>query len=184
MIKRIIQSGYLLTFGLFARGPFPAGAHHDGSEPGLALYDPFQVRVLNLDMNSSDWETIKSDTTLSIKVHASLWEGVDISNTNMVSVSVRRKSADRLGDKVSLKIDINDYYGLPEYPQAVSIWNGVKKLSLENGDDVDVVSEGFAWYLHHLATETSDRYMPGHAAAGKILTPSLARSFSNKPKKV
>jgi hypothetical protein len=173
-MKQIIKPGYLLTLALFTLASVPASAHHEGSEPGLALYDPFQVRVLNLSMDPTDWETIKADTTYTIEVHASLWEGVDLSATNMVSVSVRRKSGDRLGDKVSLKVDINEYYGLPgdPYPQAVPIWNGVKKLSLENGDDVNVVSEGFAWYLHHLATKTSDGYSdyrPGHAAWVKLM---------------
>lgn len=170
-MKQIIKPGYLLTLALFTLASFSASAHREGSEPGLPLYDPFQVRVLNLSMNPTDWETIKADTTYTIKVHASLWEGNDMAN--MISVSVRRKSGDRLGDKVSLKIDINDYYGLPgtPYPKAVPIWNGVKKLSLENGDDVDVVSEGFAWYLHHLATRTGDDYTgytPGHAAWVKL----------------
>lgn len=112
-MKQIIKPGYLLTLALFTLASVPASAHHEGSEPGLALYDPFQVRVLNLSMDPTDWETIKADTTYTIEVHASLWEGVDLSATNMVSVSVRRKSGDRLGDKVSLKVDINEYYGLP-----------------------------------------------------------------------
>ena len=169
-MKKLIRSSYLLAIGLSTMAFTPASAHHDGSELGLELYDPFQVRELNLDMTGEDWDTVKNDTTLSIEVHASLWETGD--EYNMISVSVRRKSADRIGDKVSLKIDINDYFGMPEYPNAVSIWNGVKKLSLENGDDVDVVSEGFAWYLHHLATKTSDGYTdytPGHAAWIKLI---------------
>jgi hypothetical protein len=91
-MKQIIKPGYLLTLALFTLASVPASAHHEGSEPGLALYDPFQVRVLNLSMDPTDWETIKADTTYTIEVHASLWEGVDLSATNMVSVSVRRKS--------------------------------------------------------------------------------------------
>jgi spore coat protein CotH len=76
-------------------------------------------------------------------------------------VSVRRKSADALGDKVSLKIDINEYVDQK--------WNGVKKLSVENGDDVDVVAEGFAWYLNRVAAAASNSgYDPGLAAWIKL----------------
>jgi spore coat protein CotH len=168
-MNKLFQPGFLLFLGLFTLASTPARAHHVGSEIGLALYDPFQVRELNLDMSGENWNTVLNDTTLSIQVPATFWETEDQS---MITVSVRRKSADRIGDKVSLKIDINDYYGMPEYPNAVSIWKGVKKLSLENGDDVDVVSEGFAWYLHHLATKTSDDYTdytPGHAAWTRLI---------------
>jgi hypothetical protein len=84
-MKQIIKPGYLLTLALFTLASVPASAHHEGSEPGLALYDPFQVRVLNLSMDPTDWETIKADTTYTIEVHASLWEGVDLSATNMAS---------------------------------------------------------------------------------------------------
>ena len=75
---------------------------------------------------------------------------------------MRRKSADALGDKVSLKIDINEYVDQQ--------WNGIKKLSVENGDDVDVVAEGYAWYLNRVAAESSTSgYNPGLAAWVKLV---------------
>lgn len=44
-------------------------------------------------------------------------------------------------------------------------WSGLTKLSLENGDDVDVVAEGFAWYLNRAAAEVSlSGCAPGLAA--------------------
>jgi len=59
-------------------------------------------------------------------------------------VSLRRKPNLADGDKVALKIDVNQYFDNQQ-------WHGVKKLSLENGYEKDVVSEGFAWYLHRCA---------------------------------
>jgi hypothetical protein len=67
-----------------------------------------------------------------------------------ILVTVRRKSGDPLTGtpvftKVALKIDVNAL--VPG-----QLWHGLSKLSLENGDDTDVISEGFAWYLHRLAS--------------------------------
>jgi spore coat protein CotH len=156
-MKRHIQLGRLLALALFALVTAPASAV---GWPGL--YDPMQVFTLHLDMDWDDWATIKGDTTYSIEVPAmlsadeeALWVGGD--PEKRIKVSVRRKSADVIGDKVSLKIDINEYVDQQ--------WNGVKKLSLENGDDVDVVAEGFAWYLHRVAAAASNSgYNPGLAA--------------------
>ncbi|MFX0095305.1 MAG: hypothetical protein ACFFBD_26460 [Candidatus Hodarchaeota archaeon] len=41
-----------------------------------------------------------------------------------IKVSIRRKSATALGDKISFKIDINEY---EEDPDGVEEWIGVKK---------------------------------------------------------
>jgi hypothetical protein len=110
--------------------------------------------TLNLEMEPGDWNTVKSDTTYDIEVPAQFWADGE---TAPILVSVRRKSADALGDKVSLKIDINEYVD--------QTWSGLKKLSLENGDDVDVVAEGYAWYLNRVAAEASvSGYTPGLAA--------------------
>lgn len=156
-MKRHNLLGRLLAIALLTLITAPASAI---GWPGL--YDPTKLLTLNLDMSPDDWTTIKADTTYTIEVRAELWADED--ETAPIPVSVRRKSADALGDKVSLKVDINEYVD--------QSWNGVKKLSLENGDDVNVVSEGFAWYLHHLATKTSDGYSdyrPGHAAWVKLM---------------
>ncbi|MDA1264667.1 MAG: CotH kinase family protein [Planctomycetota bacterium] len=97
-------------------------------------------------MSPSDWSTIQHDLTFDIEVPALMWMG----NDPAILVSVRRKSCDALTsaagfDKVSLKIDVNEYVD----GQA---WYDLKKLSLENGDDEDVVTEGLGWALHRMAT--------------------------------
>ena len=89
-----------------------------------------------------------SGGSLSIEVPAFFYE----EGGTPILVSVRRKSGDPLGEapgftKVSLKIDINDFVNGQS-------WHGLKKLSLENGDDNDVVSEGMAWQLERLASGT------------------------------
>ncbi len=119
--------------------------------PGV--YDPQTVLNLNLDMSVSDWNTISNDTTFDIEVPAMFWADGE----QPILISVRRKSATALGGKISLKLDINEYVD--------QTWNDLKKLSLENGDDEDVVAEGFAWYLHRLASQTSgSSYQPGLAS--------------------
>ncbi len=40
-------------------------------------------------------------------------------------------------------MDINEYVD-------GQTWHDLKKLSLENGDDQDVVTEGLSWYVHRL----------------------------------
>ena len=119
--------------------------------PGV--YDPQTVLNLNLDMSASDWNTISNDTTFDIEVPAMFWADGE----QPILISVRRKSATALGGKISLKLDINEYVDQE--------WNDVKKLSLENGDDENVVAEGFAWYLHRLAAQVSGSgYQPGLAS--------------------
>jgi hypothetical protein len=112
------------------------------------VFDPLQLRTLHLDMEPGDWATVQSDESLSIEVPAFFYEAGD----TPILVSVRRKSGDPLNaapgfTKVSLKIDINDFV-------SGQSWHGLKKLSLENGDDNDVVSEGMAWRLERMASGT------------------------------
>ncbi|MEN8205590.1 MAG: CotH kinase family protein [Pseudomonadota bacterium] len=153
MKKPIIQFSRLLAFALFALTTAPASAYE---WPGV--YDPLQLLTLNLNMAPGDWSTVKSDTSLGIEVPATFWADGEAP----ILVSVRRKSGDALGDKVSLKIDINDFVSGQK-------WSGLKKLSLENGDDVDVVAEGFAWYLNRVAAAASNSgYNPGLAAWVKL----------------
>lgn len=118
-----------------------------------AVYDNRTMLNLNLDMSDTDWEIVKNDDTLNIEVPAMFWSDGE----EPILISVRRKSGDALGNKVSLKLDINEYVSQK--------WNGIKKLSLENGDDVDVVAEGFAWHLNRVAAIASNSgYNPGLAA--------------------
>lgn len=109
------------------------------------IFTPGVVLDLNLSMSQADWNTVQGDTSFSTEVPAMFWMGQDVP----IQVSVRRKSCDSLNaasgySKVSLKIDINEYVAGQE-------WYDLKKLSLENGDDEDVVTEGMAWALHRMA---------------------------------
>src|SRR5687768_15924352 len=135
----------LLTHPLVARGQSPSYAQ---------LYNPLNVYNLNFEMAPGDWAAIQADTTLDLEKPA--WFSAD--GESKMLVSVRRKSLSADSDKISLKIDVNEYFDQ-------NVWHGVKKLSFENGFDADVVSEGLAWYLHRqAATLPGDNYLPGHAA--------------------
>ncbi len=139
------------------------------------LYDPFTLLSFNLRMAPEDWDTISADTTFDIEVPALLWA----EDEAPILVSVRRKSASALPSeedpqKVSLKIDINEYHdgdgvgnceinGGFDNAVCVKTYKGVKKMSWENGDDVNVVAEGLAWYLHRVASDYFD-YTPGLAS--------------------
>jgi hypothetical protein len=127
------------------------------------LYNPFEMLDLYLKMDPDDFLTIQSDTTYDIEVPA--WFGTAFEEP--VLISVRRKSASALPNemdpqkKVSYKLDINEF---KDQPGGTDLWHGVKKLSLENGDDMDVVAEGFAWYLHRLAAQSGLNYQTGRAS--------------------
>ena len=130
------------------------------------LYDPFTLHTLNLEMAKTDLDAILHDTTFDIEVPAWFWAGGDEIEVDPILISVRRKSAEALPNelnphKVSFKLDINEF---KTDPGGASSWHGIKKLSLENGDDMDVVTEGFAWYLHRLASESTLDYQSGLAS--------------------
>jgi hypothetical protein len=119
-----------------------------------SLYDPLHVDNLNLEMTPADWAFVQGDTTLSVEKPA--WLSAD--GESKLLVAVRRKSESVIGEKISLKIDINEYFDQ-------NTWHGVKKLSLENGFDTDVISEGLAWYMHRVAaTLPGDDYAPALAS--------------------
>jgi hypothetical protein len=163
---------------LLALSCIPLGALAQTVPDWPAHYDPFTLLRYQLTLKESDWNTIRHDQTYDIEVPALL----SAENEAPVLVSVRRKSASAFPNesdpqKVSLKIDLNEFttedpagnpicdgdYGF-EAP-CVETWHGLKKLSLENGDDMNVVTEGFAWYLHRLAAEDpAIDYTPGLAA--------------------
>jgi hypothetical protein len=140
-------------------------------------YDPFTVLTYQLELRAQDWDTIRRDLSFDIEVPALFSANAEAP----VLVSVRRKSATAFPNeddpqKVALKIDINEYatedaagevvcddaHGFVA-PVCVEKWHDMKKLSLESGDDNNVVTEGISWYLHRLASETFD-YTPGFAA--------------------
>ena len=110
------------------------------------VFDPNEFLTLNITMTQADWNTIRYDLTFNIEKQAQFWADGEAA----IIVSVRRKSCDALPNefdpnKISLKIDINEYFASQE-------WHGLRKLSLENGDDVDVLAEGLACNLHKMAS--------------------------------
>jgi hypothetical protein len=110
-----------------------------------APFEPTSVLALELEMDPADWDTIRHDTTNEIEVPAMLRATGDASS---ILVSVRRKSSRALPSeadpiKIGMKVDINEFVDQK--------WRQLTKLSLENGADVDPVSEGLAWNLHERA---------------------------------
>ncbi len=145
----------VVTTGLW----LPSGVVLAQFDDWPAVFDPAELLTLNLDMDPDDWATVQTDETLDIELPAWFWaDGED-----PILISVRRKSGDPLTEapgfiKVSLKLDINEYV-------IGQSWHGLKKLSLENGDDQDVVSEGLAWQIERLASGTQGYgYQAGHFA--------------------
>jgi len=144
---RLVIYAAVLAGAIWAPGP----AHGQVADwPGL--YDPFQVPDLQVTMEPGDLAAIRSDETFEIEKPAYL----STPGETPILVSIRRKSGDPIGGKLSYKIDINDYVNGQR-------WHGVRKLSLENGDDQDVVSEGFAWFLQQQAASLDNGYTPGMA---------------------
>jgi len=130
------------------------------------VFDPAWLVPLNLSMDDADWTTIQNDETFDVEVPAMLWADGE----KPILVSVRRKSADPLRNgtsfsKVSLKIDINEFVD-------DQLWHGLAAVSLENGDDIDVVTEGFAWFMHRSASgpEGYDLEAPAGLANWATLT--------------
>jgi hypothetical protein len=131
------------------------------------LYDPFALHSYSLTLTEANWDTIRFDSTHDIEVPALF----SADGEPPILISVRRKSATAFPNeidpvKMSLKLDINEYTDEDEFgndfceedggftsPTCVEKWHGVKKLSLENGDDNNVITEGLAWYLHGLAAQ-------------------------------
>jgi spore coat protein CotH len=122
------------------------------SWPGV--FNPFEVVTLNFELDPVRvWESIKRDTNfydpvLNIRVPVLMWADGE----QPITVQLRRKSDPALPseenpEKVSLKIDINEYVAGQE-------WRGLKKLSLENGNGGNgVLREGASMHLHRLAAE-------------------------------
>lgn len=141
---RLIVIGCLATLVLIGTG----AAADSWSE----VYDPFRVRTLHLQMEAgSSWGAVVSDSDFDNPQNAQFWTEAEAP----IAVTVKRKSDPAVGNKVSVKIDIN-----ARVPG--QRWHGLKKLSLENGAEGGLVKEGFAWHMHRLA---SDAGIYGYAAA-------------------
>ena len=128
------------------------------AEARLAVFNPFQLMTLNLELDPADWDAIRRDMTFENEVPAQFWAEGEAP----ILVSVRRKSSRALPSesnpvKVGLKIDINEFVSQK--------WHGLIKLSLENGVDSGVLSEGFAWNVHRLASGPEGYGYPAALAA-------------------
>jgi hypothetical protein len=118
-----------------------------------AVYDPYQVVTLHLQVSSNDWERVRWDQPSQNEswvpelAEAQMWAAGE----PPITVQIRRKGESDTplpeGDpqKVSLKIDINAL--VPGQK-----WRGLAKLSLENGSETPL-KEGFAWVAQRLAWE-------------------------------
>lgn len=149
--RHFLRSWIIFAFALAA---MPCAR---AAEPWPSIFNPLRILTVRLELDPQTWDDIKHDTNfydplLNIRVPCQLWiEGADTapnSSANAITVQVRRKSDPALPSeadpqKVSLKIDINEYVlGQNLY--------GVKKLSLENGAGGNgVLKEGFAMNMHH-----------------------------------
>lgn len=136
----------ILVLGTAAQALALPAVEHSVPAPVAAAYDPTVLRDLRLTMDPADWDTIRFDTTNTIMVPAQLATDGGAS----ILVGVRRKSSRALPSeadprKIGMKIDVSAYVSGQR-------WNGVSKLSLENGGDISPVSEGLAWLLHELAS--------------------------------
>ncbi len=112
------------------------------------VYEPLIVRNLNVKLSENDWQTIVNDETFDIEVPALFWMDGE---SETYAIVIRRKSATAVGSKVSFRVKFTTVR-----------WHDIDKLSLENGDDNNVVSEGLSWYMHRVAA--NENHQPGLAA--------------------
>ena len=110
------------------------------------IFNPELLLTYNLDIDPDHWQEILydmspyDDSLPRIERPAYFWATGE--ENQKIYVEVRRKPGDpiysRNNDgtfKISLKIDINEYYK-DDHPDAVETWHGMKKFSLENGEGV------------------------------------------------
>src|SRR5688572_451990 len=121
-------------------------------------------------MNSTDWNTVKGDTSYTIEKPA--WFNAD--NEAKILISVRRKPTLAQGNKVSLKLDINQYFD-------GTVWHGVKKASLENGQQSTVLAEALAWHFQVQAAKHMNlqgaNYHPGKFTFSNVFVNGQAQGL-------
>jgi hypothetical protein len=110
------------------------------------VYNPGVLLGLNVRLAAADYATIRADETFDIKVPAVFWVDNVTPDPGSWNITIRRKSATPIGEKISYRIALESKIG-----GGSSRWLNIKSFSLENGDDQDVVSEGLAWFLHRQA---------------------------------
>ena len=164
-------TGVLAALIIFGSGPLLSNEAAAVVQDWPLVFDPTVVHHLNLSTmapsdttcigaeDSTSWTSIQQDATFTVELPALFWADGE----TPMCVSLRRKSADPLGPpldpKISLKIDVNQL--VPGQR-----WHLLRKLSLENGDDVNTAAEGIAWQLQNLAANA--------ATAPADMTPGLA----------
>lgn len=121
------------------------------------VYDTSALLSLNVRLTESDLATIRNDETFDVKVPAVFWVDNIAPDPGAWNITIRRKSATPIGEKISYRLALESKIG-----GGSSRWVNIKSMSLENGDDQDVVSEGLAWFLHRRAGNAN--YQPGLAA--------------------
>jgi hypothetical protein len=67
------------------------------------LYDPFVVRTLYLQMETGGWGAVVSDSDFDDPQNAQFWTDGEAP----IPVTIKRKSDPAIGQKVSVKIDLN-----------------------------------------------------------------------------
>jgi hypothetical protein len=125
------------------------------------VYDPAALLSLNIKISLADYATIQADETFDIEVPAEFWVDNIDPNPGSWAILIRRKSATPIGEKISYRMSFEQKIGAGS-----TRWVNVKSLSLENGDDHNVVAEGLAWFLHRQAASAD--YLPGLAAWARL----------------
>ncbi|MCK4306232.1 MAG: CotH kinase family protein [Candidatus Eisenbacteria sp.] len=115
------------------------------------LYNPDQVLTLDITMNSADWESLLVSCPEGVcPLPHTYWEAyLSCGGSEPILIGIRRKNdlaepSEQNPQKVSLKLDINEFVSGQTFA-------GKKKLSLENGSDGALVTEGMAWQIYQAA---------------------------------
>ncbi|MHC4609329.1 MAG: CotH kinase family protein, partial [Planctomycetota bacterium] len=116
------------------------------------LYNPNQVLTFNITMDPTDWETLRFSCPggrCPPSPHTYFQATLQCGSTGPILVGIRRKSdladpSEADPQKVSLKLDINEF--IPGQTFA-----GKKKLSLENGGEGALLTEGLTWQTYQAA---------------------------------
>ena len=137
-IVAIAMSSVLFTGSAQAQDPNDPNAEN--------LFDISRIHTLNITMDPNDWDDMVADCEAEQCIpdancdHTYWQANLQSGTVGPILIAIRRKNGfaepnEANPQKVSLKIDINRY--VPG-----QLFAGKKKLSLENGGDVALISEG------------------------------------------